>query len=71
MSKIAAGQVSRQVNMQVASTAKVVEKQESLFEMNRKNKIKDTKRVYSMCATYHRGLNLLAISLIDKEIKLY
>lgn len=46
-------------------------KAESLFEINRKNKIKHTKKVYSVCADFHSGLNILALSLIDKEVKLY
>ena len=46
-------------------------KAESLFEINRKNKIKHTKKVYSVCADFHPGLNILALSLIDREIKLY
>jgi hypothetical protein len=37
----------------------------------RKNKVSTTKKVYSVCASYHQGLNILAISLIDREIKLY
>lgn len=44
---------------------------DSHFEQNRKNKIKHTKRIYSVCSDFHSGLNLLAISLIDKEVKIY
>lgn len=44
---------------------------ESIHEMQRKNKVQATKKVYSVCAYYHQALNILAVSLIDKEIKLY
>lgn len=44
---------------------------EALFEQNRKNKIKHTKEVYSLCAYYHQELGILAIALIDKEVKVY
>jgi hypothetical protein len=30
-----------------------------------------TKSVYALCATYHEELAMLALSLIDKEIKVY
>lgn len=30
-----------------------------------------TKAVYTLCATYSEELNILALSLIDKEIKVY
>jgi len=30
-----------------------------------------TKSVYALCATYHEELAMLALSLIDKEIKIY
>ena len=43
----------------------------SQVELSRKNKLQLAKRVYSLCAFYHPGLNLLAIALIDKEIKIY
>lgn len=42
-----------------------------LYEQNRKNKIKHTKEVYSVCACFHEELQILAISLIDKDIKIY
>lgn len=44
---------------------------EHLFEQNRRNKVKTIKEVYSVCANYHEKLSLLAVSLIDKEIKIY
>jgi hypothetical protein len=30
-----------------------------------------TKSVYGLCATYHEDMAMLALSLIDKEIKVY
>lgn len=46
-------------------------KAESVHEAQRKGKVQTTKRVYSVCAYFHQTLNILAISLIDKEVKLY
>ena len=40
-------------------------------EQIQKNKIKHTKEIYSICAYYHEDLSILAIALIDKEVKIY
>ena len=35
------------------------------------NARRDVKHVYSVCADYHPILSILAVSLIDREIKVY
>jgi hypothetical protein len=34
-------------------------------------KIKVNKAIYSVCAFYHEEMNIFAVSLIDKELKVY
>jgi hypothetical protein len=59
------------VKDKVNAISTIPEKAESLFEINRRNKIKHTKKIYTVCATYHPELNLLAVALIDREVRLY
>jgi hypothetical protein len=37
----------------------------------KKKNLKNFKSVYALCATYNQELGILAISLIDREIKMY
>ena len=37
----------------------------------KKKQIQKTKSVYTLCATFNEDLGLLALSLVDKEIKIY